>query len=76
MMAEEYHCDMCGKRTNFVINGAPYCEEHAFDGIGVQARLAASLKGASGDDLVHAGEWAKEAFTQILVTGHGSDDTI
>ena len=76
MMAEVYECNMCGEQTNFVVNGAPYCEQHAFEGIGVQSRLAASLKGASGDELVHAGEWAQEAFAQILVTGHGRDDTV
>jgi hypothetical protein len=74
MMVEEWPCHTCGVVTGFIINGVPYCEEHAFEGIGVQARLAASLRGATGDDLAHAGEWAQEAFAQIMITGHGHDD--
>ena len=75
MMVEVYQCDFCGKETHFVVNGAPYCEEHAMRGIAQQARLSASLRGASGEEVAHAGEWAQEAFAQILVTGHGQDDT-
>jgi hypothetical protein len=74
MMAEVFHCHTCGEETGFVINGVPYCGEHAYEGIGVQARLAASLRGATGEDLENAGTWAQEAFAEIMATGHGHDD--
>jgi hypothetical protein len=58
-MIETYHCDTCGEETNFVINGVGYCSEHAFDGIGVQARLIASLNGVPGDKVADMGRWAQ-----------------
>ena len=76
MMVEEWPCELCGVVTGFIVNGAPYCGEHAFEGIGVQARLSASLRGATAEDVTNAGEWAQRAFAEIMATGHGSDDTL
>jgi hypothetical protein len=49
MMREVFPCDTCGAETGFCINGVPYCSDHAYAGIGVQARLVASLHGADGE---------------------------
>jgi hypothetical protein len=65
-MIEEYHCDTCGEETNFVINGVAYCAEHAFDGIGVQARLVASLNGADADKVRHMGQWAQHEVAEMF----------
>jgi hypothetical protein len=59
MMREVFYCDTCGSETGFVINGVPYCMDHAMEGIGVQARLVASLNGADSEAVRHMGEWAQ-----------------
>jgi hypothetical protein len=66
MMREVFHCDTCGVETGFCINGVPYCSEHAYEGVGVQARLVASLRGAEGEELRWAGEWAQQEVAAML----------
>jgi hypothetical protein len=74
MMAEVWYCDTCEAETTFLINGHPYCAEHAEAGIATQARLQASLHGAKGEDVERAGEWATQAMARMLETGRGWED--
>lgn len=66
MMREVFSCDTCGAETGFCINGVPYCSDHAYDGIGVQARLVASLHGADGEAVRWSGEWAQHEVAAML----------
>lgn len=68
-MREVHHCDTCGAETGFCINGVPYCAEHAFDGVGVQARLSASLNGANSETVKTLGEWAQQSVVEVLGLG-------
>lgn len=65
-MREVFHCDTCGAETGFCINGVPYCSEHAYEGIGVQARLVASLKGVDSDAIQEMGTWAQEEVAAMF----------
>lgn len=65
-MREVFYCDTCGSETGFVINGVPYCTDHALDGVGVQARLVAVLKGADTDAVKAMGEWAQEEIAAMF----------
>lgn len=66
MMREVYTCDTCGAETGFVINGVPYCGEHAYEGVGVQARLVASLNGVDSEAVKHMGEWAQHEVAAMF----------
>lgn len=66
MMREEHTCDTCGAETRFCINGVDYCAEHAYDGIGVQARLVTSLGGADSETVKTLGEWAQQSVVEVL----------
>lgn len=66
MMREEYHCHTCGVETVFVINGVPYCLDHAIEGVGVQARLSAVQRGMEGEDVQRMGEWAQNETASML----------
>ena len=66
MMREVFSCDTCGAETGFCINGVPYCSDHAYAGIGVQARLVASLHGADGEAVRRSGEWAQQEVAAML----------
>jgi hypothetical protein len=65
-MREVYYCDTCGAETGFVINGVPYCGDHAMEGVGVQARLVASLNGHDPETVKHMGEWAQEEIARVF----------
>lgn len=66
MMREVFYCDTCGSETGFCINGVPYCPQHAVAGVGVQARLVASLKGADSDAVRDMGEWAQQEIAAMF----------
>jgi hypothetical protein len=72
VMREIFYCEQCGAETGFCINGAPYCPDHVFEGIGIQARLVASLNGQRGEDVAEAGRWAQE--TMMVLLGERPDD--
>jgi len=66
VMKMTFECETCGEETGFCINGTPYCSEHMLDGIGVQARLAASLNGAGSDEIKAMGAWAQDELAALL----------
>jgi hypothetical protein len=71
MMVERFECDMCGAETAFSINGTFYCGEHAYEGIGIQARLVAVLRDADSDAVRAMGEWAqREVATMFRIPPH------
>jgi hypothetical protein len=65
-MCEVYHCELCGAETGFVINGAGYCPDHTIEGVGIQARLVASLGGRDSEGVRHLGEWAQDEIASML----------